>query len=437
MKRKLACGCITDPSPATPPTHERNGFRSPEPQIRRYMKTHTCEIEDSTTFRLSVLRTKQWLKKVFSPTRVYHPLDILDDLSKPTSPGEYFKQKGFKTKKDVINSEKGRNLLRTGIAYMKKGAIKADRYRTLVVVADASSPIDDPSDIKTRVAWVYPLVISAVENMFAYGFKTQLPNDWVPTPRTHHSKYCGRKSRSMDFSKFDSSIHRKLISIAFDLLTEMLIMDGYYVGSDGERYGIYKPNEILRLWNFIRYYFIYTPFYTVENPTTRVKAHGVPSGSQFTNLIDTIISKLVTEYIHQNECRVTTYGDDVHVAACAHTEQFIECAATKLGLKVKVEYPNIHGCLTYCKVQCHLGHPFRPGIWFSNVLNKARKKYKKMVLECLLYMQPTYDQKQWLLEQIAKCKGIVGRVHDRLKLWLDKMFEYVIHKTDKTWVNPL
>ena len=143
-----------------------------------------------------------------------------------------------------------------------------------------------------------------------------------------------------------------------------------------------------------------TPVLVDGNVVT--KQHGVPSGSMFTNIIDTIISKLVLTYLHRkSDCKgdSITYGDDAHSRNCTCSYSTIETLAKEsFGMTIKIEKVNEHNCLTYCKAECHMGQPFHSGLWFSNILNCVPQKIRTQVAYCLRYMQPTRFQ----LKQLSK-----------------------------------
>jgi hypothetical protein len=81
----------------------------------------------------------------------------------------------------------------------------------------------------------------------------------------------------MDYSKFDSSISSYLIRQAFSILAT------WFDPHDLEKYG----------WDKIINYFIYTPIVMPDGNLYRGKKHGVPSGSYFTQLIDSIVNTIL------------------------------------------------------------------------------------------------------------------------------------------------
>lgn len=258
-----------------------------------------------------------------------------------------------------------------------------------------------------------------MENMFYAAFADRLPEDWVPTPANCHDQWCGANAGSTDFSNFDSSINSRLISVAFDILRSELNFATYAGGAIP-----YKQSSLDTLWDYIVKYFIHTPHRIGDDDTIRYKHHGVPSGSMFTNLIDTIVSRIILTYLHRVEgclAVVRTYGDDAHYNHCTCGMDTAEtCAQREFGMRLKIERPNEHNCLTYCKAECHLGQPFHEGLWFRNIINCTSFPYE--ATECLIHMEPTQRQFNELQMELRKHKP---RGPSRwIAMWKSKVQEF-------------
>lgn len=79
-----------------------------------------------------------------------------------------------------------------------------------------------------------------------------------------------------DFSSFDASVNKKLIYMAFKTL------ETHFEFDSSER----------KLWDKLVHEFIYTKFFLMDG-NIYMKEGGVPSGSHFTQLIDSIITASV------------------------------------------------------------------------------------------------------------------------------------------------
>ena len=138
---------------------------------------------------------------------------------------------------------------------------------------------------KTRLVWGYPLEMTLMEARFARPLI-----DYFKRPRTPMAfgktklELGARVSRyfedapgttvCLDFSKFDSTISATMINQAFRILST------WFSPQDLEEYG----------WKTIVQYFITTPIVMPDGHLYTGKNHGVPSGSYFTQLIDSVVN---------------------------------------------------------------------------------------------------------------------------------------------------
>lgn len=100
---------------------------------------------------------------------------------------------------------------------------------------------------------------------------------------------------AMDYSGFDGSIGTQLIGIVFNLLSEHLVMTA----------------KQEKLWNRIATYFATCPFVDQHGWLISGRRGGVPSGSMFTQMVDTVVNAIVIEYsLFEQEKRYYVYGDD-------------------------------------------------------------------------------------------------------------------------------
>lgn len=413
--RFLHCGCYRLVRLGVSPT----SYRAPRTGVAEAIR-HFTKIRGSVPDISSVYdEVREYFHSIFKISNPYHFNDKISDLKKSTSPGLYYKSLGYKTKTDVLEDKKALNRLRFYCHLIKTGKLRNARPITEMVAADAKYDVEK-GRTKSRIIFVYPIEVCAIEQMFYAPFNDQLPNDWVPKPETHHHKFCGFNSISFDFSNFDRSVHRTLIYTAFSILRSLLDFSRYQGGAIP-----YKASNLSRLWGFIVNYFVNTAF--TDGMTLFTKRHGVPSGSLFTNLIDTIISRLIITFLHRvSGCtsRVCTYGDDCHSIGCTCSKDHLIRGALAFGMTLKIEVPNEHGCLTYCKAECHNGVPFHNGLWYRNILNCCPPSIRGIVAYCMLYSEPTRDQAYDLLS-MARLE--YDSIHPRLKNKIERMLEYQLN----------
>jgi hypothetical protein len=139
---------------------------------------------------------------------------------------------------------------------------------------------------KTRLVWGYPLHMTLLEAKYARPLITEFLR--VRTPMAfglHRHELAARMlpitnsglRYGFDFSGFDSSIHPRMISRAF-----MVLRSHFKTINEPE-------------WDRMIHYFIHTPILMSDGFIYTVHK-GVPSGSYFTQLVDSIINYFSVQY---------------------------------------------------------------------------------------------------------------------------------------------
>lgn len=136
----------------------------------------------------------------------------------------------------------------------------------------------------------YPFSMSLIEGRFFYPFQA--------ATMLHHTPYAGGrydfemapllneirvKSKyvvELDYSKFDSSIPALLSSMAFSIIRDSFVMD----------------EQDKMDWDRITRYFHTSPFLCPDGFIYSGRRHGVPSGSCFTQVIDSLVNAICLEY---------------------------------------------------------------------------------------------------------------------------------------------
>lgn len=269
---------------------------------------------------------KEEVSRAFRLPEPIRPMHIEDVISQykngDRSPGLPHTKLKFQ-RKDQVDPQ----LLVKASRSIKWGQIRKWNVPCNAVPKTLVSPKD-----KVRLIWVYPTEMTFIEGMFAmplinaYNTHTLQDNPygiWVRYGKGD-MKVISRKRRatelwlSCDWSAFDTSVPAWLIRDAFKILAENIDWSGRY-----HEQGMTKPEYLQRLWNSILQYFIDTP---VKYPdgSIRVKHSGVPSGSFFTNILDTIINAIVVHYLMKSEQVTMGYklfmGDDSLIAVTGHVD---------------------------------------------------------------------------------------------------------------------
>lgn len=107
--------------------------------------------------------------------------------------------------------------------------------------------------------------------------------------RTHK----GKPMMMTDFSQFDKTVPPWLIRDAFNMVFDSLDLS-HVIGSDNKVWNVNSDRTRRRLDRLVKYS-INTPVRLPSGERYR-KSGGVPSGSMFTNIIDTIVNTIITRY---------------------------------------------------------------------------------------------------------------------------------------------
>jgi hypothetical protein len=178
---------------------------------------------------------------------------------------------------------------------------------------------------KTRNVWGYPISDTVWEQLFFnpwLDFEKQLPfrsaltgpedvdasvSHLLLSKRDHESVYCA------DFSSYDASVSVELIHQAFGIIAAQY-QNQYY----DEIYSLFER-------------FVTIPIHTPEGDFTG--NHGVPSGSSFTNSIDSLVQYICSG--HQSKCEIQ--GDDgLYIVEDQKVEQLADSFKAH-GLKLNEE----------------------------------------------------------------------------------------------------
>lgn len=220
---------------------------------------------------------------------------------------------------------------------------KADYYRESLSYAKATQKGRAPDPLTVfhrgkdekvaRPVFGYPFSMTLLESQFFQPYQAELVN--------HHTPYVGGqinlqisalineircKSESMvelDYSGFDGSLSAKLISLAFSCIKSNFVMT--------------KQQE--KDWSTVTRYFVTGPMLLPDGSLIKGRRHGVPSGSMFTQIIDSICNALIIEYcarrLRVKPTRYCVLGDDsvIGLPVKLNVSDWAE-VASELGVKI-------------------------------------------------------------------------------------------------------
>lgn len=170
---------------------------------------------------------------------------------------------------------------------------------------------------KTRLVWGYPYSMTILEGLLAQPLINEMKKGQTPMAFAMPVGVLGTKLRvssynkewaySLDMSSFDSSVSSVLIRKAFQILSTWF----------DPNYLIQPGCTVTELLDRIEHYFIFTPIVMPDGCCYRGKQHGVPSGSYFTQLIDSVVNCIIagaiSSHFHLGIRRRHTFvlGDDL------------------------------------------------------------------------------------------------------------------------------
>ncbi|UBZ25878.1 RNA-dependent RNA polymerase [Fusarium mangiferae partitivirus 2] len=202
---------------------------------------------------------------------------------------------------------------------------------------------DDP---KTRLVWIYPAEMLVVEGFYAplmYRDFMNEPNSPMLNGKSAqrlYTEWCcnlreGETLYGLDFSSFDTKVPAWLIRVAFSVLKQNVNFETFR----GQKVGKRDAQKWRNVWDAMVWYFINTPILMPDGRMFR-KFRGVPSGSWWTQMIDSVVNYILVEYLaHCQEVEIRNLkvlGDD---SACRANDQFdldvaqLDCEPVGMVLK--------------------------------------------------------------------------------------------------------
>jgi hypothetical protein len=201
-----------------------------------------------------------------------------------------------------------------------RGPFNPSKVRFPPCVAGQRGAMSEIGLPKTRLVWIYPAEMLVIEGFYAprmyHDFMAQSQSPMLNgksaqrlyTEWTCHLKE-GETLYGIDFSSFDSTVPAWLIRTAFNILRQNIDWDHF----NGEKVSKKDRQKWKNVWDGMVWYFINTPILMPDGRMFR-KSRGVPSGTWFTQMIDSVVNYIVIQYLancQQSEIRnLKVLGDD-------------------------------------------------------------------------------------------------------------------------------
>jgi len=159
----------------------------------------------------------------------------------------------------------------------------------------------------------------------------RLYTEWCCNMREGETLY------GLDFSAFDTKIPAWLIYAAFGILKQNVDFSTF----DGKPVSKQDAQKWKNVWDAMVWYFVNTPILMPDGRMFR-KLRGVPSGSWWTQMIDSVVNYILVDYLAQCQeveiRNLKVLGDD---SACRSSNQFDLVTAQQdcepLGMLLKPE----------------------------------------------------------------------------------------------------
>lgn len=224
------------------------------------------------------------------------------DFPGDRSPGLPYILKGFKTKREVLEDKE-----QVSQIFGIWDSIGKGRQKGLPDVAGYfRAQIAELHKNKIRAVWGFPVSVIVEEGRMFYPYLEWIKTTDAPIAyrvematggMAYIDEMCNKFPQDTylmtDYSNFDKTVPPWLIRDAFSIVLNSFD-DSKVQDVEGKVWNV-NPIRTQRRWKRLVDYFINTPV-RLPRGDRYMKTGGVPSGSMFTNIIDTIINVIVSRY---------------------------------------------------------------------------------------------------------------------------------------------
>jgi len=187
---------------------------------------------------------------------------------------------------------------------------------------------------KTRLVWGYPLTMTLLEGVFAqpaydgliqsgiteiaFGYSSLAISANVNAFSWHEKQLC------IDWSSYDATIPARLLNMAFKLIRSLFVR---------------LDKKHRKLFDLVKSYYLTCPILMPDGYIYYGKRRGTPSGSWFTNLVNSVVQIFLIYYLcHRGGLyveKLMVLGDDA-IIGLPHFPNLrvLESEASKLGMSL-------------------------------------------------------------------------------------------------------
>nr|QIJ70090.1 RNA-dependent RNA polymerase [Vannostrand partiti-like virus] len=334
-------------------------------------------------------------------------VSTLAEFPNTKSPGLPYKLEGFKTKREVIEAGKLSDISTT---WREIGFGKKPRLPDVCLFA--RSQLAKTGKEKIRATWGYPLSVYMEEGRYFYPFQDHIKSHEHNFPiaygleilnggmamidtivkRNENAKYV-----MTDWSQFDKTVPAWLIRDVFSIIG-MAFDFSKERDANGNIYHV-RPAIAIKRWRYMINYFIDTPIRTCKGERF-LALGGVPSGSCWTNIVDSVINMILSRYLvfdttgHFPADEIFL-GDDAFlcVNGTVNLDDMADLALRKFGMIMNVDK-------SYVTTQ-------PANVHFLGYYNKSGNPFFSMDPLIASFIQPEYERST-LLE---RCSAAIGQMY--------------------------
>nr|APG78227.1 RdRp [Hubei partiti-like virus 10] len=274
--------------------------------LLEYDIAYAHPIRDDDVYQLAL----NSVRRQFVPEEKLIPLTLggaeaHPDIPKDRSPGLPWKLKGYKTKGDCIADPIARKTWHTKWDNIGRGRKETLPDAALFLRAQMAKIGEN----KIRAVWGFPIDVIIEEARMFYPYiewikrTANLPVAYQVEMATGGMAYVNQMIDSFpmgnyvvqDWRKFDKRVPPWLIRDVFSIILDSFDL-GHVLDQEGKIWPV-RPERTSKRFSKVVSYFINTPVRLSSGERFR-KNGGVPSGSMWTNIIDTLVNLVITRYVY-------------------------------------------------------------------------------------------------------------------------------------------